>query len=305
MHIVLNPNINLFKDKTKLEVVKLISKYKNYYNPILKHLITEVDIDDKYINSVSVVSDIETYGVTSYFIKDNNIYFDIAILDDVFISLKSMPDDEESYKAKAIFQHELFHCKEIRYLYENEILRKSSPLDDDFKITTTYNFLYDEAVRLWSEFYAFYYNRSINEWHEVPDIREDIEDINKWLLASKKLAMQEQYSEIRISKDMIKSLHTFWYNMIYLCAIHMQEGENILIDDFLTSNIPCIKPYFEIIYGYLKLNLSVYPSWLSEENYINFGKVLISIIKFYDLDFSTEDLSDNLTIKAVNKNKNE
>ena len=85
----------------------------------------------------------------------------------------------------------------------------------------------------------------------------------------------------------------------------MQTNEEILINDFLSSDIPYIKSYFEFIYSYLKTNIREYPNWLSEEDYIHMGKILMFIIKFYGFDFSTEDLSDNFILKVSYSSKNE
>lgn len=304
MQIHLNPNINLFKNKTKTEIFKLMPKYKKYYKPIFQKFISEINIDIECINSISVmpIADKASYGVTRHFIKDGDIYFNIEISDDVLIYIKYIQDSTEAFKAKSVFQHELFHCVEIKYLYENKKLKSPYPLEDNFEITTTYNFLYDESVKLWSEFYAFYNNRSINWWHEVPDIRIDIKEIHKWLLATREVAMNKKSSEVKMCADMFNSLHEFWYNMISLSALHMQSGENILINDYLKAEIPYIQIYFQTIYDYLKTNITFYPMWLSEENYIKLGRMLMLITRFYGLDFSTEDLSDNFVLKIIKSN---
>lgn len=301
MQIFLNPNINLFKNKTKSQILNLMPKYKKHFRPIFQKFISEIGIDIECINSISVVPYTKEtpYGVTKHFIKDDKIYLDIVITDDILIYTKNVQDSTETFKSKSVIQHELFHCIEIKYLYESKVLSNSCPLDDDFVITTMYDFLYDESVKLWSEFYAVYNNRKINEWHEIPDIRVDIEEIHRWFLASRELALDKTTNDVKMCKDMFKSLHTFWYHLVSLVALHIQSGEDILIDDYLSSDIPYIKTYFQVIYDYLKANNTFYPTWLSEDNYIKLGKMLMAITRFYGLDFSTEDLSDNFVLKIV------
>lgn len=290
----------LFKNKTKAQIINSIPKYKNYYKTLINEFIKEVGINSKYINAVAFVTNKSSYGTTNYFIKDENIYFEIEITDELLPYISSIQNSTEKFKAKSVIQHELFHCIEIEYLYEHNILSHPNPLDDNFEITTTYNFLYDEAVKLWSEFYAVYNNRSINEWHEIPDVRINIIEINRWFLATKELSQNKVNGEIRMCKDMIKSLHAFWYNMIYMIALYIKSDDSILIEDYIKSDIDFIKEYFEIIYKILKLNIDFYPLWLSEENYIQLGKSLISIMRFYHLDFSTDDLSDNFVLQKIN-----
>lgn len=299
MQIIFNPNINLFKNKKHSQIINMIPKYKRFYKPIFSKFILEVGIEEKCIHSISIIPDKSSYGTTRHFYKDGSIYFDIELSDEIIPYISFSQNSTETFKAKSIFQHELFHCKEIKYIYENHIFYSTNPLDQEFEITSTYNFLFDEAVKLWSEFYAFYNNRSINWWHEVPDVRIDIKEVEKWFLASYKIARDSENSEIKICKDMFKTIHSFWYNMVSMIALHMQSEEDILIEDFNNSEIPFIKAYFQCVYDFLKVYNEFYPDWLSEEKYIKFGKVLMSIMKFYHLDFSTDDLSDNFILKYV------
>ncbi len=296
MQVNFNPNINLFKGKTKAQIIKSVPSYKKYYKPIFDKFIAEINIDSKCLHSVDIIPK-KYYGTVKHFIRDNQIYFIIELAEDILIDIKPIQNSTETFMAKSVFQHEVYHCVEIKNLYESKVLSNPNPLDDEFEMTTTYNFLYDEAVKLWSEFYAVYHNRKINEMHEVPDARIDIKDIHKWLLASLDYVKRSSDNQVKIHSNMFASLHQFWYNMISLIALHICSGEDILIQDYINSESIIIKEYFQHIYLYLETCLRFYPVWLSEENYIKFGKILMSIMKFYHLDFSTEDLSDNFILK--------
>lgn len=297
MKVELNPNSCLFKNKSKAQIIQLISKYQKYYKDVIKQFILDVGIDSKYINSIIAIPNNPTYGTTIPLIKDKEIYFDIEISDELMPYITLVPNTTEKFKAKSVIQHELFHCKEIKYLHDCNALSNPSPSDNNFKITTTYDFLYDEAVNLWSEFYAVYHNRKINEWHEIPYIKPDIQDIDKWFNAMIVVAKSASDNQAKFTKDMLHCLRSFWYHMISLIALHINTNEDLLIEDYITSEPPLFSEYFKHIYSYLKELLGLYPNWLSEENYISFGKTLFSIINYYHFDFSTPDLSDNFILK--------
>ncbi len=291
MQINFDPNINLFKNKTKTQIINTIPSYKKLYKPIFNKFISEIDIDPKCIHSINIIRKKENYGIAEHFIQESRIYFNIKLADDVLLNIRHVQNSTETFMAKSIFQHELFHCVEIKYLYEKCVLQSPNPLDDSFGITTTYNFLYDEAVKLWSEFFACYHNRKINEWHECPDARVDINQLNKWISATKYYL--DNHEDIRLCEDMLNFLHKFWYNMISLIAVHLHNHEKILIDDYKNTDYDYISVYFDFVYQYLKTNLDFYPVWLSEENYIKLGKALMKILEINNITYSTDDLSDN------------
>ncbi len=291
MNIIFDRNINLFENKNELQIIKSLPHYKKFYKPIFLKFINEFDFDIGNIDSIHIVHDKQSYGTTKHFIKDGKISFNIELSDDIIIYISDIQNSLDAFKAKSVFQHEICHCIEIRRLYENHYLEEPNPLDENFVINTTYSFLYEQAVKIWSEFFACYHNRKINEWHECPNVELDIIELNKWISATQYCLNNNK--SIRLCEDMLSFLYDFWYHMVSVIAIYFHNKEDILINDYKNTKYNYVPEYFEFIYQCLKANLDFYPVWLSEENYIKFGKALMKILELNSITYSTDDLSDN------------
>ncbi len=296
MKISISFDSHIFKNKSKTQIIHSIKDIKNYYKSILINFVKETNFNPEYIDAVIFEKNMTNYGYVEAITNDKNTNFQIHLDDMILLDLTLNPNSTETFMAKSIFQHEIFHCIEIKYLWDNNILPSPNPLDDNFTITTTYNFLYDEAVKIWSEIYAVYNNRKINVMHDMPDVRIDIQNIQLWLSKIKENALKSVDNKIELPSELLQSLHSFWYHLVSMIALYIESGDQILIDDYKNSD-DIICSYFDILYNYIKININAYPAWLSEENYLKFGKILMSIISYYDLDFATEDLSDIFILK--------
>ena len=291
MNIMFDKDINLFEKKNDLQVIKKLPYYKQYFKPIFLNYINELNFDIRKIDSIHIIHNKSSYGTTNHYVKDGQIYFTIELSDDIISYVSDIQNSTDTFKAKSIVQHEICHCIEIKQLYESNCLGIINPLSESFTINTTYNYLYSEAVNIWSEFFACYHNRKINEWHECPNVEDDLVQLNKWISATKYYL--DKHNDIRLCEDMLKFLHTFWYHMVSIIAVHLHNHENILINDYKSTEYSCIPAYFEFIYQYLKAYLDFYPTWLSEDNYIKFGYALMKILELNHITYSTDDLSDN------------
>lgn len=298
MEIVLNRNINLFKNKNDLEYIKKVKSYKKYFKTILTAWIDETGFDKNLIHSIIFVANKSSYGMTSPNIVNGMIDFIIEISDDIVPYIYEVQDTTEKFQAKSVFQHEIFHCKEILYLYENRLLSEPNPFSNNFSIETTYNFLYERSIKLWSEFYACYENHKINPWHEIPNLIIDVKELDKWI-KSITILLNEKYDDIKLTKETINALYTLWYHMISLMAVYMQNKEPLLLKEFQDCYLdyPYTKEYFKSIYDYLSNMIANYPNWISEDNYIEFGKKLLSIFEINGITYTTDDLSDNFIFK--------
>ena len=297
MNILFDKNINLFNNKSDLQIIKKLPYYKKYYKPFFLNFINELNFGIQNIDSIHIMHNKPSYGTTRHIIKDDHIYFIVELSDDIIPYVSDIQNSIDTFKAKSIVQHEICHCIEIKQLYDSNCLGINNPLNDNFRINTTYNFLYSEAVNIWSEFFACYHNRKFNEWHEYPNAEDDIKQLNKWLSATKYYL--DKHEEIQLCEDMLKFLHTFWYHMVSLIAVHLHNHENILIADYKNTEYKYIPQYFEYIYQCFRSKLESYPAWLSEDSYINLGKALIKILELNHIGFSTDDLSDNFIFKYV------
>ncbi len=297
MNIAFDKDIILFENKSDFQIIKDYPFYKKYYKPIFLELINELHFDSQYIDSIHILHNKSSYGTTRPQIENNHVSFTIELSDDILLYISNVQDSLDTFKAKAIFQHEVCHCIEIKKLLENKCLNSPNPLDDNFLINTTYNFLYSESVNVWSEFFACYHNRKINEWHEIPDVEKDLIQLNKWINATQHCLIGE--NDIRLCEDMLTFLHEFWYHMVSIIAIHLHNHEDILINGYQNAEYDYIPKYFEYIYQFFQIKLEYYPIWLSEDNYINLGKALMKILELNNITFSTNDLSDNFIFKSI------
>lgn len=295
MQIILSRNINLFKNKNDLEYIQKIKYYKKYFKPIFLKWINEVGINTDLIVSIVFVANKSSLGSTIYHIENNIINFSIELTDDIIPYICEKQTKTDEYKAKSIFQHELFHCVEIFNLYTSQKLIGLNPFDNNFQITTTYNYLYYNAINLWSEFFACYNNYKINKWHQIPYLKADFEQLDKWMKAIVISIEKSETKNLKLITDIFDSLHTVWYNMISLMAVYMQNKEPILLKEFQEcySDYTYSQDYFESIYNYLTKLIVSYPNWISENSYIEFGKMLLSVFEMNNITYSTDNLSDN------------
>ncbi len=154
MNVVFDKDINLFDNKSDLQIIKKLPYYKTYYKPIFLNFINELHFDVQHIESIHIIHNKSSYGTTKHCIKDGQIYFIIELSDDIIPYVSNVQDSTDTFKAKSIVQHEICHCIEIRKLYESNCLGITNPLSESFTINTTYNFLYSEAINIWSEFFC-------------------------------------------------------------------------------------------------------------------------------------------------------
>lgn len=299
MEILFNDDICIFNKLTNLEKVKKKPLYRKYFQPILKNWIKEILEDEVRIDSIHIEHNKKTYGTTYPIFKNNCLSFKIVIDDRILLHTSEIQNSTETYKSKSIFQHEMFHCKEIYTLFKSNLLEQPNPLNDNYKINTTYNFLYSEAINLWSEFYACYNNYQINLWHEIPNIEIDLKQIDKWLKATHSFIKESKTGEAKLCKEMLNDIHKFWYHMISIIAVYMNNKEPLLLKEFsdIYPEYPYLEDYFKLVYGYLSKLIRTYPEWISEGEYMVFGKILLQILNFNNITFSTEELSDNFVFK--------
>lgn len=301
MEIYFDKDIDLFKNKTIVYIMKCIPKYKQYFKPIFEEFIKEIGFEEKFINSIHIIHNKSSYGTTKHIIKDDNILFNIELCDKIIPFISKTQNSLDTFKAKTIFQHEIFHCVETKFLYDSKVLLTPNPLENDFKINTTYNFIYEQSIIMWSEFYAYYNNYKINQWHEIPNISIDIKKINGWFNSLRYIFKEYTDRErLRFPDKFFYDLREFWYHMMSMCAIYMNNHEILLIEDYINSEYKYIQIYFKEVFGYLKNLILDYPLWLNTDNYIKFGYKLMTIFELNDIVLQNDDLNDNFFFKLKN-----
>ena len=297
MNILFDKDINLFDNHSYLQVIRKLPYYKKHYKPIFLNFISELNFDSDNIDSIYIMHNKTSYGTNKHYIKENKIYFIIELLDEIIPFVSNTQNSLDTFKAKSIVQHEICHCIEMKQLYDSHCLREENPLNENFRINTTYNFLYEQAVNIWSEFFACCHNRKINDWHECPNVEDDLKQLDKWISATK--FYLEKHEDIKLCEDMLYFLHSFWYHMISVIAVYLHNHESILIANYENTEYEYVSQYFTYIYQRFKHALETYPGWVSEDGYISLGKSLMKMLEFNQITYSSDDLSDNFIFKFV------
>ena len=88
---------------------------------------------------------------------------------------------------------------------------------------------------------------------------------------------------------------------IKLSARYNQSSDNLFILSLESISIVYKEHYdyiFEII-SYMDELYKNYPNWVSNEKFLEIGKTLFGIIHKYNIDYSTNDLSDNFILTRI------
>ena len=276
MNVQFDNNCCLFKNLKPIEVIKKKPLYRKYYKQIFQIWINELDISDIVIDTIYIRSVKKAYGTVIPNISNNNITFNIELSEDISSYVSPSPNDIDSFKVKTVFQHELFHCCEIVNLYSKRVLSSPSPLDNNFHINTTYNFIYSEGVKIWSEFYACYYNYKINKWHEIANLEDDMHQLDNFFAITNSQLEVSSTKNVYLSEEMLYTLRKFFNHVVSLITVYLQNKEPLLLKEFTDNytKYPYLELYFNTVCDYLFKLIETYPNWLSESEYVSFGKHL-------------------------------
>lgn len=102
MNILFDKDINLFNNKSDLQIIKKLPNYKKYYKQIFLTYISEMHFNVHNIDSIHIIHNKTSYGTTKYCIRDNQIYFIIEISDDIIPYVSGVQNSLDTYKAKSI-----------------------------------------------------------------------------------------------------------------------------------------------------------------------------------------------------------
>ena len=242
-----------------------------------------------------------TQAYTKPIFDKRTVRFQIIISDEIFRHLSEYPDTTEKYMTKSIFQHELFHCKEIEILVNGNFMSNYQKLFSNIEIKTAYDFMLVSAIKVWSEFYSCYQNFKINKWNSVPCLENEFLLIDNKIHYLKYRMEKDKKLKIAITKNFCNIMFYFWYHMISIIAVYLQEQEKIVIEDFYLheNEYPYLSKYFEFICDKLSEYMRNYPKWLSEDGYIQFAKDLLYIFEMNGLTFKNEDIHEGLILSQI------
>ena len=201
--------------------------------------------------------------------------------------------DIYSAKSKSIFQHEIYHCKDILVLYKNGIIDKKLLHS---KIHTTYDYVLDLSLKEWSEFYAVYSTVKSNGWYETYTIDLDIESIAN--VIDEIHANSRKGFSMQLSKNMLCAIRSFIYDMVTMIGIYLVTGNFDIIRQYTESNEKFVADYFNLILNVLQTKLSKYPEWVNKEQFVALGRNFLNILTLNGILYSTDDLHDGLYFKC-------
>lgn len=225
--------------------------------------------------------------------SNQRIEFELYIKDVLLDKLVSKDNNEQTY-AQSIIVHELFHMKE--FIITNSII----PLMPIYKTckTSTYNLLLNLGYTQWTEYYA-HYNSSKYFLEKPINIKEVVE------LSKDAINIIEQYinqnREYQMPEVVYDAILEFISYTIKLSARYNQSSDNLFILSLESISIVYKEHYdyiFEII-SYMDELYKNYPNWVSNEKFLEIGKTLFGIIHKYNIDYSTNDLSDNFILTRI------
>lgn len=280
MYIVWDKQINVkeFEEKNG------IRSYK--YKKIFSEWIEEILGDTSSIINIKIEDNKKSYGTTKPVIRTDILKFQIELSSDLLC-------DIYSNKSKAIFQHEIYHCKDILIQYMNGIIDRKLLSS---KIRTTYDYILDLSLKEWSEFYAVYFTTINNDWYETYDIELDIDSIINVIDAIHKNNRKGFF--MQLPDDMLYTIRYFIYDLVTMIGIYLGTENFEIVKKYAESNEKYIADYFYHILDILKSKLSQYPVWMSKEEFINLGKEFFSILSYNKIHFSTDDLHDKFFFKC-------
>lgn len=240
------------------------------------------------------------YAITKPVFDEIEVKFVICIADDVFKKITDFIDPSEVAIIKSIFQHEIFHCKEIKILAEGNYLPNYRKMFEKIEINSAFDFMLVSGIKTWSEFYACYYNMQLNRWYEIPDLEYYFLTINNRIRYYNRKAKKSEDNKVCISKNFCDTLYKFWYHTVSLVAFSQQNYSKTYIEEIYSrEEYPFLSGYFKYIYNKLPTYIEKYPNWLSESGYIQFTKDLLYILKMNGFIFKNEDIHEGLILFKI------
>lgn len=202
-----------------------------------------------------------------------------------------------STSSQATVFHEFCHCLEIATTLKhyNFCTLHNRPQDN------TWQLLFSTAIECWGEYFAYFHSCKLQKETRVltPKIK------NLYLY-------KQLFSKNFNHDDSIKYVEELWdgiVNMIrttvILAACYHSTGDIQYANELHLQNTHpkynILDDYIKNIVQYFHQLYETYPQWVSKDKFIEIGYTLFSLIKYLDLNFSTNDLSDSFVLKYCPK----
>lgn len=195
---------------------------------------------------------------------------------------------QNSSRSKSVILHEFCHCYEIATtskLFDFYEKYKRPQYD-------TRQIIFSNAIECWGEYFAYYH--SIRLYEESRNLNPQIKSLCTYKKALSTLYRHNE--EVPYVDDLWDTLISLIRKTVILAAYYNSTKELKYAEQLHLSNSnsqeTLFDEYFSDITNYFAELYNTYPTWVSEEKYIEIGRKLFSIIRYIDLDFSTPDLLD-------------
>lgn len=239
-------------------------------------------------------NNIEWLGMTIPNISNNNLVFELYVQDTIIDDLFSKDEDKCMF-SKSVILHELYHIKEL--VKTNNII-DIMPIYN-IKKDCTRSMLINLGYRQWTEYYAHF--NSAKYYCSNTTLSNVIYQSEITLSLIKQTIVDE--SQVQLFEFMYNNIAEFIATSIkfiaiynesqdisYLKSLRKYEQNDLYINHY--NYIHKIIPYMDELYH-------TYPTWVSEEKFLEIGKTLFSIIHEYGITYSTPDLSDNFIFVSI------
>lgn len=223
------------------------------------------------------------------------IFFQQHVIYDYDYDLDSDNTDKKLL-AKSIILHELFHCKEMLTTslctdWENLYFHKP--------INTTRLWLFDSAIHMWGEYYAYfnsskYYERNVNLIDVLSTSNAELKVLHN------EFSKTPVIDNIQIPTSFMRHIDAFIHRCIMLVAYYNSTHKRKYLKEFKhIENSPIYQnyhPYLKDLSHYMDFLYITYPNWISESAFVELGRKLFSFIRINSLTYYTTDLSDNFIL---------
>lgn len=267
-----------FEKRIIIDFIKTYPLFQDFdFNAISKIYLFEIDKDNKNI-----------CGRVEY-LSSSPLTFNVLLRPDIFMTF------QKSNRSKSVVLHEFCHCYEIATtskLFDFYEKYKRPQYD-------TWQVIFATAIECWGEYFAYYFSVKFHE--ESFNLDSQIKALHTYKKAIP--TCYKHNEEVPYTEDLWDTLIALIRKTIILAACYNSTKEVKYAEQLHLSNSilqeTLFDDYFSDITNYFAELYNTYPTWVSEDKYIEIGRKLFSVIRYIDLDFSTPDLLDSGVLKYV------
>lgn len=219
---------------------------------------------------------------------EGKLAFEIFIHQSVIDDLQSDENDKIGY-ARAVILHELYHLKEMSMT--NNIIDVT--LVHNIKRDCTFNLLNSLGYLEWGEYYAHFNSTKHYKGHNNMSDSIYQSEISLSVLSSK----LDEENDVMMPEFMYDNIHSFISkSVIFAARYNCSQDESYIKNLRRYKNSNLYKAHYNYISDlivYMDSLYQTYPNWISKSIFLDIGRRLFSIIHYYNITFSSDNLLDS------------